>query len=738
MKKTLRSLVLLLTLVAWVGNGLAQEVTLDFTNNSVWKFPTSSGSATASDTFSNGTYSVTASDKVYFNSQGKYLMVTGGKTITLPAFNFDVEKIVVSTTTGMSKTATSNILVDGKVASTEIKGVGPLTFSISNDYQASGNTYVFKATNNKNVQVTKIEVYKKASNKTATTLSFPNAEINIEEGNEASFAAQTATLTSNGSELTGKTITYKATGDAIFDTFNESTGAATLKVGSFGTATVTATFAGDDTYATSMKSYKVNYTEKQKTATTLTFVDTPTTPKNIGDEFQLHTSLTAGDAIVDADVTFDSSDKTVATIDADGNVKTLGMGKTTITATFAGNDTYANSEASFILTVADPNIVAFIASEDNGSFNTLSTYPSDQNMHDIIFTDFIGKEYSFQYAQCMKNNGLIQMRAYGNDKGTGQIKSPVFDKFPNGYKVTVYYGISNNKTPLTITSDEVSSAISSNFEEDVKITTSGKGYYSVIELPKSTATFTITSGGNATYVREIVITPLSSTLSTLTLSETDADVETTIAENDGKIVNVKLQRTLKANVWNTICLPFAVSADDVKNVLKAEGNVREYEGEDGATATINFKDATALEAGVPYLIKPTEDATELNFEAVTIKNVEDVERMVGGKYCIMGIFAPYAINTNGTDLFLLASGKFAVPAVGKNKMNGFRAYFNVPSGTSAANVNINFGDATGISGVEADAVKSAKVYNLNGQYVGTSLDALPGGIYVVNGKKVMK
>lgn len=225
---------------------------------------------------------------------------------------------------------------------------------------------------------------------------------------------------------------------------------------------------------------------------------------------------------------------------------------------------------------------------------------------------------------------------------------------------------------------------------------------------------------------------------TITLSETDANVETTIAENDGKVVNVKLQRTLKANVWNTICLPFAVDADDVKNVLKAEGNVKEYESEDEATATINFKDATALEAGVPYLIKPTEGATELNFEFVTIKNVEDVERMVGENYNIIGTFAPYKMDTKGTELFLQASGKFAVPAVGKNTMNGFRAYFLVPSGTSAANVNINFGDATGISGVEADAVKAAKVYNLSGQYVGTSLEALPKGIYVVGGKKVLK
>ena len=225
----------------------------------------------------------------------------------------------------------------------------------------------------------------------------------------------------------------------------------------------------------------------------------------------------------------------------------------------------------------------------------------------------------------------------------------------------------------------------------------------------------------------------------LTLEEDADDTETKIKANNGKTVDVKLTRSLKAGVWNTICLPFNVTAEQVESVLKATGNVKEFDKEDKATATIFFKPATEMKAGVPYLIKPTEDAKVLNFKDVTINNVEEIDRINGNDYCICGVFGKYAMKTNGTELFLNAAGKFVAPAAATNTMKGFRAYFYVPSKVSAAALNINFdGETTGINSIETEAAVNGKVYNLNGQYVGNSLNGLKKGIYVVNGKKVIK
>lgn len=249
----------------------------------------------------------------------------------------------------------------------------------------------------------------------------------------------------------------------------------------------------------------------------------------------------------------------------------------------------------------------------------------------------------------------------------------------------------------------------------------------------------VTFSNNSNKV-EIKSATIKLVATSLDLSEAETAEETAkkLTESNGKTIDVKLARTLTANVWNTICLPFDVTAEQIANVLKSEGNVKEYGSEDASKQTIYFKDATTMVAGKPYLIKPTESAKEFVFKGVTIKNVDAVDRMVGDKYNMCGVFGKYAMKTNGTELFLKTDGKFYVPAEGKETMKGFRAYFLVPKNTAAAALNLSFGDATGINGVAADAEKSVKVYNVNGQYVGTSLEALPKGLYIVGGKKVLK
>ena len=53
------------------------------------------------------------------------------------------------------------------------------------------------------------------------------------------------------------------------------------------------------------------------------------------------------------DVTYSSSDESVATIDASGEITLVAAGKTTITASFAGNDEFEAGEASYELTVKE-------------------------------------------------------------------------------------------------------------------------------------------------------------------------------------------------------------------------------------------------------------------------------------------------------------------------------------------------------------------------------------------------
>ena len=170
MKQLLR--LTFLALVAMVCNvANAQEVTLDFTDNSVWNFPAgSSNKGTAEASFTNGTYTVKvagANGYYYFtdNANGNCLLF--GKLdayVELPAFSFDVERIDVEGNAGGSASVTQNIFVGETAVSTQTTGVkGTNLYEIASEYQAAGNVYTLKVTNAYNSQVKQILIWKKGT-----------------------------------------------------------------------------------------------------------------------------------------------------------------------------------------------------------------------------------------------------------------------------------------------------------------------------------------------------------------------------------------------------------------------------------------------------------------------------------------------------------------------------------------------------------------------------------------------
>ena len=116
-----------------------------------------------------------------------------------------------------------------------------------------------------------LEPVESSSTKTATTLTFPQNSFTFSTTDDlTSFKGQTATLTAGEETLTGKDITYSKTGDDIFSSFDESTGKLALN-GNAGTATVTATFAGDGTYAENSASYTLTVVDPNKKEVTFDF-----------------------------------------------------------------------------------------------------------------------------------------------------------------------------------------------------------------------------------------------------------------------------------------------------------------------------------------------------------------------------------------------------------------------------------------------------------------------------------
>lgn len=72
----------------------------------------------------------------------------------------------------------------------------------------------------------------------------------------------------------------------------------------------------------------------------------------------------------------------------------------------------------------------------------------------------------------------------------------------------------------------------------------------------------------------------------------------------------------------------------------------------------------------------------------------------------------------------------------------FRAYYTTTDQTTAAKAAVVYDDsdivATGITTINGVSTANGKVYDLNGRYVGDSLDNLAPGLYIQNGRKVVK
>ena len=231
-------------------------------------------------------------------------------------------------------------------------------------------------------------------------------------------------------------------------------------------------------------------------------------------------------------------------------------------------------------------------------------------------------------------------------------------------------------------------------------------------------------------------------------------------------VKVRVRRTISAGNWSTICLPFAMSERQCKEIFGEDvkiADLNDYEvtfASDGYTPTyinVKFDYVTEMEANHPYIIKieKEEGITEFTLEGVNITPVDNPcvkkeETIIVPGYPPMPIvrftFTGTYVNEtvlDDKDYLFLNKNKFYY-SNGSTKMKGYRAYFKFANvlGDKTQNIDskIRFeigGEATSIDGM-ASAEKIKGVYTVSGVKVAEdSLEGLPKGVYIVNGKKVL-
>lgn len=224
---------------------------------------------------------------------------------------------------------------------------------------------------------------------------------------------------------------------------------------------------------------------------------------------------------------------------------------------------------------------------------------------------------------------------------------------------------------------------------------------------------------------------------TVTSSNTldEVTVNSFNAQND---VDVQLKRSLTPAQWNTFCVPFTISADVIAEKFGAGTLVYTFGSMNGNV--MNFKASTTIEAGKPYIVKPANTVVNPTFTGVNIVASAPVKSGADGFFMQGTYGAKTDLTTDGTNLFLGDGNKFYKPAgTTTARMKGLRAFFIVPQGTNLAALRANIDGATTAIDEFATVVEQPtdnRIYNLQGQFVGTSFEGLHG-VYVQNGKKVL-
>ena len=237
----------------------------------------------------------------------------------------------------------------------------------------------------------------------------------------------------------------------------------------------------------------------------------------------------------------------------------------------------------------------------------------------------------------------------------------------------------------------------------------------------------------------------------ITEFRTILDEGSTVPPVDEANANVLVRRTITAGKWSSICLPFEMTADQVKDVFGNGVLLADFtswsseENEDGAIVGINvgFTTVTAIEANHPYIIKVVSDVADFSLDGVNIMVSDEPKVQVGKKSSERGYFyGTYVSMKVPEENVFLRDNKFWY-SVGNTTTMGYRGYFEFKDVLDAyydmASVKYNFfldGVETRINSMEDENMRNGEkeLYNLSGQ----RLTHIQRGVNIINGKKIVK
>ena len=229
-----------------------------------------------------------------------------------------------------------------------------------------------------------------------------------------------------------------------------------------------------------------------------------------------------------------------------------------------------------------------------------------------------------------------------------------------------------------------------------------------------------------------------------------ASNDATLDANHGKVCRVVLAgRTLTKNdKWNTLCLPFSLTASEIAASPLAGATIKEMATtsslDNNGVLTLNFNTAEAITAGKPYIIKWASGSTISDpvFNGVTIDKTAPTE-VSGTNVTFVGQYSPFTINnSNKNTIIFLSSNNQLGYSKNARELKTFRCHFVVPESVTASEFIFNDGEdmTTGIIEVEDTTGKTGDanaIFDLQGRKIANGQKPTAKGLYIVNGRKVV-
>ena len=233
------------------------------------------------------------------------------------------------------------------------------------------------------------------------------------------------------------------------------------------------------------------------------------------------------------------------------------------------------------------------------------------------------------------------------------------------------------------------------------------------------------------------------------------------------IDNVTVKRTIKANSWSTLVLPFDMNASEIKANFGDDVALNTFTGFT-PSEEIDSKNRPlsvsmdimpydingGIEANKTYFVKVSQPVSTIEVKEKTLKFDSNLQNTptsvvfgtVAGQVATATGFYSTGVIPSGA--MFLAGNKFYY-SIGADKMKAFRSFitlpfvlsgFTIPGEESSAAKVFSFFDheeTTAIQDVDANKAHDNNVYTLTGVWAGNDLSVVKPGLYIQNGKKVV-